>query len=341
MMNKRTVLAMLLSAVLSLGLLVSCGASGATPEAEPAGLAVSEERYGLEDLEGLISGLGDVAVIQGSQRVDLKSLVSWDNTVVQDVTLEAGLLDFNTQSAVTVTWSITADAQALAQHLGDDFNGEAGETVTVTGNTKVYVISQAEAAEFQSRHPEVPIYGSDNAPYDPAAAVDQEPQAEVAQEQGAGEVPEQQDPSSTDDSQAEETAGNTGNKTSGTNHGEAGTGDQTSGGTAQPTEPEHQHVWHDFIAQRWVENIVTVPDYETQKTPVDTNFIFAYDGFTTSDIEEAKAHAVELIYAGVPDNYRTETIYETETVQVGSHEEDQGWYEDYVAFQYCDCGAVR
>ena len=321
MMNKRTVLAMLLSAVLSLGLLVSCGASGATPEAEPAGLAVSEESYGLEDLEGLISGLGDVAVIQGSQRVDLKGLLSWDNTVIEDVTLEAGPLDFNTQSAVTVTWTITADAQALAQHLGVDFNGEA--------------------AEFQSRHPEVPIYGSDNAPYDPAAAVDQEPQAEAAQEQGAEEVPEQQDPSGTDDSQAEETAGNTGNKTSGTNHGDAGTGNQTSGGAAQPTEPEHQHVWHDFIAQRWVENIVTVPDYETQKTPVGTRYIFAYDGYTTTSDEDAENHAMELILAGVDDGYRTETIYETETVQVGSHEEDQGWYEDYVVFQYCDCGAVR
>lgn len=340
-MNKRTVLAMLLSAVLSLGLLVSCGASGATPEAEPAGLAVSEESYGLEDLEGLISGLGDVAVLQGSQRVELEKLLVWDDSVIQTITLDTGMLNYDVLSSVTVTWTITADAQALAQHLGDDFNGEAGETVTVVDNTKVYVISQAEAAEFQSRHPEVPIYGSDNAPYDPAAAVDQDPQAEAAQEQGAEEVPEQQDSSGADDSQAEETAGNTGNKTSGTNHGDAGTGNQTSGGAAQPTEPEHQHVWHDFIAQRWVENIVTVPDYETQKTPVGTRYIFAYDGYTTTSDEDAENHAMELILAGVDDGYRTETIYETETVQVGSHEEDQGWYEDYVVFQYCDCGAVR
>ena len=38
-----------------------------------------------------------------------------------------------------------------------------------------------------------------------------------------------------------------------------------------------------------------------------------------------------------------ETIYEEQQVQVGSHQEDQGWYETetYVDYQYCDCGAIR
>lgn len=341
-MNKRTVLALLLSAVLSLGLLVSCGASGATSEAEPVGLAVSEESFSLEDLEGLVSGLEDVGVLQGSQRVELEKLLDWDDSVIQTVTLDTGMLNYDVPSSVTVTWTITADAVALAQYLGEDFNGEAGETVTVTDHTKVYVISEAQVVEFQSRHPEVPIYGSDNAPYDPMAAKTegQEPQGEVAQEQEIEEAPEEIEQPET---AADDTSGQTTETQSGADGTNADTGTQPTGdnGETQPTEPVHQHVWHDFIAQRWVENIVTVPDYETQKTPVGTNFIFAYDGFTTSDIEEAKDHAVELIYAGVPDNYRTETIYETQTVQVGSHEEDQGWYEDYVAFQYCDCGAIR
>lgn len=341
-MNKRTVLALLLSAVLSLGLLVSCGTSGATSEAEPVGLAVSEESFSLEDLEGLISGLGDVAVIQGSQRVELEKLLDWDDSVIQTVTLDTGMLNYDVPSSVIVTWTITVDGSALAQHLGREFTGRAGESATIAETSRVYVISQAEVAEFQSRHPEVPIYGSDNAPYDPVAAEaeSQEPQGKVAQEQEIEEAPEEIEQPET---AADDTGGQTAETQSGADGTNANTGTRPTGGNAEtePTEPEHQHVWHDFIAQRWVENIVTVPDYETQKTPVGTNFIFAYDGFTTSDIEEAKAHAVELIYAGVPDNYRTETIYETQTVQVGSHEEDQGWYEDYVAFQYCDCGAVQ
>ncbi len=45
---------------------------------------------------------------------------------------------------------------------------------------------------------------------------------------------------------------------------------------------------------------------------------------------------MELILAGLPDNYRMETIYETKQVQVGSHQEDHGHNETYVDYEYCD-----
>lgn len=105
------------------------------------------------------------------------------------------------------------------------------------------------------------------------------------------------------------------------------------------SETTHKHVWVEHTAKRWVSKMVTVDDYEEKKTPVGTNFIFAYDGYTTSDIEKAKEHAVELIYADLPDNYRTETIYKTEKVKTGSHKEDRGHYETYVDYYYCKyCG---
>ena len=42
-------------------------------------------------------------------------------------------------------------------------------------------------------------------------------------------------------------------------------------------------------------------------------------------------------------NYSNVPQYTTQEVQVGSHQEDQGWYETetYVDYQYCDCGAIR
>lgn len=124
--------------------------------------------------------------------------------------------------------------------------------------------------------------------------------------------------------------------TSSSNSGNSG-----NSGSDKPSKPAHQHSWKQHTAQKWVSNMVTVPDYETQKVPVGNRYIFFYDGYTTDNINDAKAHAKELILAGVDDGYRTETIYETKQVQVGSHQEDHGHHEIYVDYEYCDCGARR
>lgn len=125
------------------------------------------------------------------------------------------------------------------------------------------------------------------------------------------------------------------------NSGNSNSGNSGNSGSDKPSKPAHQHSWKQHTAQKWVSKMVTVPDYEIQKVTVGTNFIFAYDGYTTDNINNAKAHAKELILAGLPDNYRTETIYEEKQVQVGSHQEDHGHYETYVDYEYCDCGATR
>lgn len=124
--------------------------------------------------------------------------------------------------------------------------------------------------------------------------------------------------------------------TSSSNSGNSG-----NSGSDKPSQPAHQHSWKQHTAQKWVSNMVTVPDYETQKVAVGTNFIFAEDGYVASNINDAKAHAKELIKAGYIGNYRTETIYEEKQVQVGSHQEDHGHNETYVDYEYCDCGARR
>ena len=136
-------------------------------------------------------------------------------------------------------------------------------------------------------------------------------------------------------------AGNSGSN----GNGSSASGGSSSGSSSQPSAPAHSHSWKDHTAtkQVWVPNIVTVTDYADQQVPVGNTYIFAYDGFSTTDINTAKAHAKELLKAGLPDNYRTETVYETQRVPVGSHTEDHGWYETqtYVDYQYCDCGATR
>lgn len=143
------------------------------------------------------------------------------------------------------------------------------------------------------------------------------------------------------------TDGNSGSQSSNTGSSNSGNSGSTSSKlsqSSQPSKPAHTHTWvnHTATRQVWVSNWVDVPDYGTQQVAVGTKYIFAYDGYTTTDSNDAKWHSVALIKQGVPDNYRTETIYETQQVQTGSHKEDHGSYttETYVDYVYCSsCGA--
>ena len=137
---------------------------------------------------------------------------------------------------------------------------------------------------------------------------------------------------------------NAGSQPSNAGSSNAGSASSKPSQSSQPSKPAHTHTWVNHTATRnvWVSNWVDVPDYGTQQVAVGTKFIFAYDGYTTTDINDAKAHAVALIKQGLPENYRNETIYETQQVQTGSHKEDHGSYttETYVDYVYCSsCGA--
>ena len=157
--------------------------------------------------------------------------------------------------------------------------------------------------------------------------------------------PAQTTPSAKNDTnKADSNAGSQPSSTGSSNSGNSGSTSSKPSQSSQPSKPAHTHTWVNHTATRnvWVSNWVDVPDYGTQQVAVGTKFIFAYDGYTTTDINDAKAHAVALIKQGLPENYRNETIYETQQVQTGSHKEDHGTWqtESYVDYVYCSsCGA--
>lgn len=147
-----------------------------------------------------------------------------------------------------------------------------------------------------------------------------------------------------DNAKADNNAGSQSSSNGSSNSGNSGSASSKPSQSSQPSKPAHTHNWvnHTATRQVWVSNWVDVPDYGTQQVAVGNKYIFSYDGYTTTDINDAKAHARALIMQGVPENYRTETIYETQTVQTGSHKEDHGSYttETYVDYVYCSsCGA--
>lgn len=157
--------------------------------------------------------------------------------------------------------------------------------------------------------------------------------------------PAQTTPSAKNDgNKADSNKSNAGSQSSGNGSSNAGSASSKPSQSSQPSKPAHTHTWvnHTATRQVWVSNWVDVPDYGTQQVAVGTKYIFAYDGYTTTDSNDAKWHGVALIKQGLPDNCRTETIYETQQVQTGSHKEDHGSYttETYVDYVYCSsCGA--
>lgn len=105
--------------------------------------------------------------------------------------------------------------------------------------------------------------------------------------------------------------------------------------------------------------MVTVPDYETQtvygaRFYVPTGTPGQYiakgpeywfeNGFTRDDLNAIIVNALRNadengLFNGV-DYSSYQNIEKTVQVQVGSHQEDHGYYEDYVDYVYCSsCGA--
>lgn len=146
-----------------------------------------------------------------------------------------------------------------------------------------------------------------------------------------------------DGNKADSNAGSQSSSNGSSNAGNSGSASSKPSQSSQPSKPAHTHTWVNHTATRnvWVSNWVDVPDYGTQQVVVGNTYIFA-DGYSTTDISAAKAHARELIMAGKDSGYQTRPVYENQTVQTGSHKEDHGTNktETYVDYVYCSsCGA--
>lgn len=136
---------------------------------------------------------------------------------------------------------------------------------------------------------------------------------------------------------------NSGSQPSNNGSSNSGSASSKPSQSSQPSKPAHTHTWvnHTATRQVWVSNWVDVPDYGTQQVVVGNTYIFS-DGYSTTDINAAKAHGRELAMAGKDCGYQTKPVYENQTVQIGSHKEDHGSYttESYVDYVYCSsCGA--
>lgn len=113
-----------------------------------------------------------------------------------------------------------------------------------------------------------------------------------------------------------------------------------------PTQaPAHTHQWKEHKATReeWVPNIVSVPDYETVDI-ITTYYVCDNCTFKTTNIQEGELHSGDHVLNGDDGGHWIENVVTgTENIQIGSHEEDQGYYQnvEYTDYYYCDCGATK
>lgn len=155
--------------------------------------------------------------------------------------------------------------------------------------------------------------------------------------------PAQTTPSAKNDDNAKADS-NAGSQSSNNGSSNSGSASSKPSQSSEPSKPAHTHTWVNHTATRnvWVSNWVDVPDYGTQQVQTGTRWVFPEDGYATTSLSDAKAHAVALVKQGCMGNYHTEPVYENQTVQTGSHKEDRGTWqtESYVDYVYCSsCGA--
>ena len=125
-----------------------------------------------------------------------------------------------------------------------------------------------------------------------------------------------------------------GNDNSGSNNNGSGNNNKPDKPKEPVWVPEKGH-YEGIVEQVWVPNIVTivVTPEKTEQVFDYMEYVFSYDGYTTTSIDAAKAHAKELIMAGVPDNFTQREHYKTVTTPAVTKQEDQGSYQNKVVGQ--------
>lgn len=290
------------------------------------------------DAEGN-KGTSTVALAEGDYTVSFVSPVNSDGSAFDiydtgapvDITVDA---DAETAPAVDCPMTqIPADQvtdEMLAHIIDQTKDAVENGDETLKGDTGTDILDKLEGNVAQNPN------ASDETKQE---ATDADKEVDVNKEP-AQTTP----PATTDNSNTGSQSSSTGSSNSGsTSTGNSGNSGSSSSQPSKPSKPAHTHTWvnHTATRQVWVSNWVDVPDYSTQKVVVGNTYTFS-DGYSTTSIDSAKAHAKELILAGKDSGYQTTPVYETQTVQTGSHKEDHGSYktETYVDYVYCSsCGA--
>lgn len=125
--------------------------------------------------------------------------------------------------------------------------------------------------------------------------------------------------------------------------------ENSSSTSSESENVETENTEIDHTAQRWVSNWVTVVDTPSQTITGaqlytlhsdgnwygDGEVYWFENGFTSDDFKEILRDKIRN------EGYIGKYVNRYKTIPAATHEEDQGYYETYVDYQYCDCGAKK
>lgn len=284
--------------------------------------------------EGILTHIQNVELEKGKQP-DWKSLVAGNSDVITGIEVDDSNIDYDKAGEYTAVYTITFDGNALRDYLQEhdisvSFDTE-GDAVILKTSVAV-TITGAETSKTE----------------------------EEKEESSASKT----EGSSTESSQqTENSKPSTSNNEAPSSSSETVTSSASSSGS---TSSAHKHVWKDHIAKRWVSNIVTVVDEPEKTEKVTVYRMYWWDSKQWTETKDPnkfnewytkKAEWMVTyrypndmppeLYLGEDENGNPQytndhsiiTYYET--TPAVTHEEDQGHYETYVDYQYCDCGAKK
>lgn len=259
----------------------------------------------------ILSGIEDLNIEKGSD-VDLGALVDFDGTIIKNVETDDSQIDYDTKGNYEAVYTITFDGDSLRGFLDENeaevsFDTEGTEVI-------VRVVSDITITDKTEKENE-----------------------EVSSNSETGSNPSSENNTSASDP--------------------TGTNENTNKSPNKDTGTSHQHQWQPHYAERWVSNIVTVVDVPEQKVSGARFYVkdaqgnlvaqgptyWFENGFTLDDLKEIIKNGIknaddEGLYEGVYyGNYQNVT----KTIPAVTHEEDQGYYEKYIDYYFCSCGATK
>lgn len=338
---KKRITALTLSFLL-IASLTACGTKEETApkETKKEVEAVTPVTFQTEDIAEVAAGMDDRIVLQNAEGIDFLYNVTYDNTIVKEVSVDSKEVDLTTPGEYKAIYQIKVDAQALTDYLNEKNNTKKSPKIvkgkndisSIEKEIKVTVVTQEEAVT-KTDAGEV-VWGSQKQPISKSDGTEVKAKAETPESNpekvvAATEVKKQTQSSKTE------------NKKDTNKNTSSSSGSKEPSHTHNYNIPIKETVQHDAVGHN---EKVWVVDQEAWDEPIyDYRAVCNKCGHVSKTTESAGLHSASCGGG-----------YSVKEVQVGSKHHDatghyenkwvvdkKAWTETKTVGWKCSCGAKK